>query len=147
MIGRAKHTKGKADKKLFLEATIQYSEEQVNEYLRQAEKDLETVREIFKKMLFNVQILTIGDIQDDKSSAEKYLDTVQKTTSLLYKKVKTYLDVADRAETEESSESVSRLNTVIDEIDNYVTDLGRIEDAIETMLSSAEKLTNFYNKG
>jgi len=128
------------------EANISYTPEKIDEFIEQITKEIESAKNIFQTALNRVKGMTIDEIVENTSAAEAYRDKITNAVEALNKKHSMYFNIVDMYEVGEMPDSVNSLWKLTGELDDYYSDLSKVEDVLDNIITAASKLTNFYSK-
>lgn len=125
------------------EASISYTPEKVDEVVRLAERDLDSVGKSF-----NVALQKLLDINmQELAQSPTEMETLLNKLSTLHKEIEVkhdkYYNIVDSFEIGEYPKNVIKLDDICTEIDNKNLDIYYLKDALSNVLEAAKDLAKF----
>lgn len=127
-------------KKRTIKEAITYTPEKVDEFVKQASKDLEDAKRILEVMHNKVTALSIGDALDNPESIEALKNQTDKAYNGVDKVHTKYFNIVNMYDTGETPENVEQLDKIVDELGDYSHKLMKLDTAVEDLIEVAEKL-------
>jgi hypothetical protein len=127
------------------ENNISYTPEKIDEFITNITKDISTAENIYRSSLSKVLGLTVGEIAENSANIESYKDKLAGIVEAISKQHTKYFNIIDAYGVGEEPTNVKKLSKLTDKLDDYYSDLSKIEDVLDDLIIASKKLTNFYN--
>jgi hypothetical protein len=117
---------------------ITYTEEQIQQFIPAAEKDLRDSTALYRSLESKVYDVPFRSYIEETQVYTTLLDRIQKTTKIVSQKHTKYFNVVEHYDIN-ASPNVRRLEVLVDQLDMVYRNFSRLEDTVEGLVSLAEK--------
>jgi hypothetical protein len=117
---------------------ITYTEEQIQQFIPVAEKDLKDSTALYNTLESKVYDVPFRAYIDNPQAYSTLLDRIQKATQIVSQKYTKYFNAIEHYDIN-ASPNVRRLEELVDQLDLVYTQFSRLEDTVQELISLAEK--------
>jgi len=126
---------------------IQYTPEKIDEFVKQAEKELEEVKRVFRALKANIETLSIDEERSNPGRANQLKDKASQGQAYAEKLTTKYRDIVDVYDFLDAPKNVKKLEKLADQFDNYYVDFDQLDSAASAFSEVVEYLDKLFDKG
>ncbi len=122
-----------------------YDENKINQFVVEAEKDVQMADNLINKSGVNVVNMTLKDIYDNMAQMESAKEKLNASKEYITRKYEKYYDIVETYEVGEYPDNVSKLYDLSNKLDNQKESLSDLTETFNTLIDAAKWLGK-YNK-
>ncbi len=122
-----------------------YDENKINQFVVEAEKDVQMADNLINKFGVNVVNMTLKDIYDNMAQMESTKEKLNASKDYISRKYEKYYDIVETYEVGEYPDNVSKLYDLSNKLDNQKESLSDLAETFNTLIDAAKWLGK-YNK-
>ena len=127
------------------EANITYTPEKVDQFVLDLTKELDRAKTVYETARNKVMNMSVGEVLENLDGMKAYKDKLEKAVEMFNKLHTKYFDIVETFDFYGMPANVRALEKLVDKLDNYYSDLSKVEDVVDDMISAASRLTNLYS--
>jgi hypothetical protein len=122
-----------------------YDENKIDQFVVEAEKDVQMADSLINKFGVNVVNMTLKDIHDNMAQMESAKEKLNASKDYITRKYEKYYDIVEAYEVGEYPDNVSKLYDLSNKLDNQKESLSDLAETFNTLIDSTKWLGK-YNK-
>jgi|LauGreDrversion4_2_1035121.scaffolds.fasta_scaffold27211_4 hypothetical protein len=122
-----------------------YDENKINQFVVEAEKDVQMADNLINKFGVNVVNMTLKDIHDNMAQMESAKEKLNASKDYITRKYEKFYDIVETYEVGEYPDNVSKLYDLSNKLDNQKESLSDLAETFNTLIDAANWLGK-YNK-